>query len=211
MLNTSFNPWERNLYNSCFNYRTSLKNAVLICMFKSLKIYPQDAPGVTCHPLIDCQNVGQKSWLNLPNCGFQPPPLVRPLPAWVNTFLFGEILSQAIWGISGEARCAAYIQAMLCLRTPAHFPGERGRKEDPGLCHTHWPTRLGSRPLVGNAQSKEAALTSPLNFSAFCPPAAITSECRYLCPHEYSPRVPPLSIYILLFRTDGWGCSLGLN
>lgn len=43
LLNTSFIPWPSKLYDSPFNYRTSGKNAVLICMLKRLKIYPQDA------------------------------------------------------------------------------------------------------------------------------------------------------------------------
>lgn len=160
---------------------------------------PTICPTATYHPLIDCQNTGQISRLNLPHCGFQPPVLVRPLPAWVNAFLFSEILSRATEG--SQVRQGA--------PRAEKGAGKEGREAQDSVLQTDghaWTLALSW--AVRRAGGRSHTSSKPQSLLS---PAAVTSERGYPCSRQYRPRVPPLSIYTLLLRTDGWGCSLGLN
>lgn len=104
-------------------------NAVLLCKLKSWKLAHKTLNSYL--PSLDCKNMGQISWLNFPNCGFQAPALVRPLAAWVRTFLLRDILS---WFTSLGSR--------------------EKRKENPRCCPASWPRHLDSCSVVGSVWSR---------------------------------------------------------
>lgn len=98
-------------------------NAVLLCMVKSWTLAHKTLN--SCLPSLDYKNLGQISWLNFPNFGFQAPALVTPLAAWVRAFLLRNILS---W---------------VCLS------GEWGqKKENPGWCSANRPWHPSSCPAL---------------------------------------------------------------
>lgn len=97
-----------------------------------------------CLSSLDCQNMGQIAWLNFPNRGFQAPALVRPLAAWVSTFLLRDILSWA------------------CLL------GEQGKKEGkPRMLSCTLTQTPGFLCCRGQCVEQEAACAPPHNFSAW--------------------------------------------
>lgn len=86
--------------------------------------FTHNMPNCYLPPLDWLSKYGPISWLNLPNCAFQPPVLVRPLLAWVNTFLFWGILSQAVEG--SQVRQDALCTAQPCCAW-GHRPASPGR------------------------------------------------------------------------------------
>lgn len=92
-------------------------NAVLLWVLKSWRLAHKTLNSYL--PSLDCKNMGQISWLNFHDCGFQAPTLVRPFAAWVRT-------------------------SLLILSGFASLGSREKGKENPGCCPANWPRHLDS-------------------------------------------------------------------